>query len=422
MFCRWNFPINERITTLIVRAKAILVFTLLIMQLLALLLASSVSMMASAVISPALPRIAEAFADSDPHGIKTRLLLTAPSLVTIFAAPLAGFFADRWKRTPILIMGLLLFALFGSAGLWVSDLDHLYYSRLLLGVAVGMLISTSSSLMGDYYTGTERNKAMGFQGMSNALGGVVLMGAGGALGGISWRGPFGIYLLGIIFAVFAFLWLPEPVKQGSTSADDINDSKHPQKTRWTKIILVYVSGLIAISCFFLIPVNAAFVLKARFGMSGVTVGLVMATSTLSTAVLAMQYAKVRKALGEYGTFVLTFVGIGLAMWILSWANSLPIFLLGMLVNGVGLGCMFPHASASVLAACTPQMRGRAMGLLSSFFYLGQFLSPVFTAWVEKGAGSIDSVFKMAAIVAAVMATLYMLASLRATGTSAAERA
>ncbi len=56
----------------------------------ALLMAATLTVMANATISPALPGLQQLFAD-DPHSaLLTRLLVTAPSLSIALLAPLAG--------------------------------------------------------------------------------------------------------------------------------------------------------------------------------------------------------------------------------------------------------------------------------------------------------------------------------------------
>jgi len=390
------------------------------MQLLALLLAASVSMMANTVIAPALPRIFEAFAGEDPHGVLSRMLLTAPALMTIVAAPLAGLWGDHWKRTPILISGMLLFALFGSAGLWVNDLHVLFLSRLALGLAVGMLMSSSNSLMGDYYVGALRTRAMGYQGMANSLGGVVFMILGGALSALSWRGPFAVYLLGFCYAVISWFYLPEPQRHHVDASE--KRSSAPTATRWGSVFLMYGTGLLGLSCFFLIPVNMAFLLQERMGMTGLKVGLVMSFSTLISAGSSMLFGKLKSHWGRDRVFVATFVAMALSMAILSQAQSLPVFLLALFCNGTGLGLMFPNTTSAVLELAAPHQRGRAMGLLSSFFFLGQFLSPLLTGLIKAQTGNLGSVFLAASGMLACMALAYGVLSFRAMGTSAAVKA
>lgn len=81
----------------------------------ALLMAASLTVMANATISPALAGLEAAFSDTPNAEILTRLLVPAPSLSVILFAPLAGIYADRFGRRRMLLVGVILFIITGSA-------------------------------------------------------------------------------------------------------------------------------------------------------------------------------------------------------------------------------------------------------------------------------------------------------------------
>ena len=64
----------------------------------ALLLAATLTIMANATISPALPGLAREFADHPQVALLTRLLVPAPSLAVVLVAPLVGVLSDRIGR------------------------------------------------------------------------------------------------------------------------------------------------------------------------------------------------------------------------------------------------------------------------------------------------------------------------------------
>ena len=80
----------------------------------ALLLAASLTTMANATISPALPGIERLFADDPNAALLTRLLVPAPSLSVALFAPLAGMAADRLGRRVMLLVGVMLFVVAGG--------------------------------------------------------------------------------------------------------------------------------------------------------------------------------------------------------------------------------------------------------------------------------------------------------------------
>jgi MFS family permease len=98
----------------------------------ALLMAASLTTMANATISPALPGLERMFADDPNAAILTRLLVAAPSLSVAICAPLVGLVADRQGRRPLLLAGIILFVIAGCAGLFLPDLPSIFASRLVL--------------------------------------------------------------------------------------------------------------------------------------------------------------------------------------------------------------------------------------------------------------------------------------------------
>ncbi len=142
-------------------------------------------------------------------------------------ALLAGPFADRVGRKPVLLVSVVIFGLFSLATAWAQNLDVLLVIRFLCGVGLGgampMLLAMSSELAG------EKRKALTV--------GLVTAGLplGGALVGLLARSDAAqadwrlIFLVGgaapILLAVLLWLFLPETKAK---SAEDVlsGDSLH----------------------------------------------------------------------------------------------------------------------------------------------------------------------------------------------------
>jgi MFS family permease len=128
-----------------------------------LLMTATLKIMANATISPALPALEASFAGDPGVAYLTRFLVSAPSLSVVLVAPFAGFAADRFGRGPLLVIGVVLFALAGSAGAYLPDLFSILISRLLLGVAVALTMTAQVALVGDLFAGARRSAFMGWQ-------------------------------------------------------------------------------------------------------------------------------------------------------------------------------------------------------------------------------------------------------------------
>lgn len=163
-----------------------------------LLACASLTVMAGATIAPGLPGLLAHFSDQSDAEYLTRFILTIPGLAIAFSAPIAGFLADKFGRRFLLQFGVVLYVAAGSGGLWLSDLHLLLLSRVLLGVAVGAVMVSSMALLADHFQGAERDRAMGIQASAMSAGGIVFVFAGSMLADVSWRAPFGVYLIPIL--------------------------------------------------------------------------------------------------------------------------------------------------------------------------------------------------------------------------------
>jgi len=118
---------------------------------LVLLLTATLTVMANATISPALTGLAAYYSSVVQADLLIRLLVPAPSIAVLFLATLAGLAADRYGRRRQLLLGVGLFALAGSMGLFIDDLHLLLASRIALGVAVSIVVTAQSALNRDYF-------------------------------------------------------------------------------------------------------------------------------------------------------------------------------------------------------------------------------------------------------------------------------
>ncbi|MDZ7740455.1 MAG: MFS transporter [Bacteroidota bacterium] len=140
-----------------------------------LLLASTMTIMAGATIAPSLPQMEKVFSESEHAAFFSRLILTIPALFIAFLSPLAGYIIDEYGRRKTLLYSLALYALAGTSGLYLTNIYAILAGRALLGVAVAGTMTTTITLIGDYFEGMERRRFMGYQGSFMGMGGVVFI-------------------------------------------------------------------------------------------------------------------------------------------------------------------------------------------------------------------------------------------------------
>src|SRR5688572_626729 len=188
-----------------------------------LLVASSLTILAGALVSPALPAMKERFADAANVDLLLTLVLTVPGLSIAIAAPIAGLAADKLGRLQVLLIGLLLYGLSGASALVLDSLEAIVAGRVVLGLAIGCTMTSATALITDYWDGAQRQKAMGLQAAAIGAGGVCYPLLAGVLTEFGWRTPFLVYLTALALAVWAArkLWeMPRVAEQrvGSTTA------------------------------------------------------------------------------------------------------------------------------------------------------------------------------------------------------------
>ena len=358
-----------------------------------LLMASSLTVMSVSAISPALPKIAEAFQDIPNAEFLVKLMLTVPSLIIAFVAPIAGAIIDKGKRKALLISSLTLYAIMGTAGFYLETLPSFIITRAFLGIAVAGIMTSAQTLIADYYAGEERNKMLGLQGTFISFGGVLFVALAGLLASLSWRYPFLLYGLALILAYPAFLWIHEPYhKQGhaeelekkSTSEHHANHFARPLDI--AGICLIVFSGMVV---FYSIPTQLPFLLKLYGIDSPAKAGAVVSLATMAGgfASYAMPYLKRRLQFHSLGGLSFGLLSIGFLGLYLS--QSYSIILAFALFAGSGIGLLMPSMRLWVITVAAPSLRGRSVGVLTSSLYLGQFLSPVIAQPIVASIGIIS---------------------------------
>lgn len=355
------------------------------LKLITLLLTSSMTVMAGATISPALPQIQQFFRDEPNSEFWVKLMLTLPALFTAIGAPFAGMIIDRFGRKPLLIGAVSLYGLAGGSGCVLNSLTGLLIGRAFLGLAVGAIMTTSIALIADYYQGPKRNQIMGIQAAFMGYGGVIFLTLGGFLADIGWRVPFLIYLSAFAILPLVVFSLTEPntvdVEQNSSLIDEAST-----QLPWGTIAFIYALTFFTMMAFYMIPVQLPFYLQTLGQSSGTQAGLAIAAATLASAIISMRYGQIKTHLSFPGVLIILYLLMGLGYIIIALATHYPIVILGLIITGLGLGLLLPNMNVWLNAKTPTAARGRVLGGLTTSMFLGQFCSPIFSQPIANFMG------------------------------------
>jgi MFS family permease len=336
------------------------------------LASATLTVMAGAIISPIVNLMREDLAlDRAAAG----LIITTHALFVALFSPLVGSLMDKIGPKKPYLFGLVLYGLAGGAGLFARSYWSLLALRALLGIAVAAIMNPITVIILNLYQGAARNKAMGWRGSANSMGGILWPLLGGVLGGFSWRVPFGVYVVGIPLGVLALLAVPDARPQERTHTgkdgpvwDILRD--HP--------LLFVIYGLMLLTNVLLYTI-VVFVpqLLERLGVSRpFHISLFLTAMTLSAGVTSLLYGRIKSRL-SYERIVL----IALALWAVGYtavsqATSPLVIALATAFFGIGQGMTMPALMVWVGELVPAPFRGRVAAYLGMFGSLGQFLAPV----------------------------------------------
>jgi MFS family permease len=133
-------------------------------------------------------------------------LLTAVFLwVYGLLSPFAGFLADRFKRSRIIIISLFVWSLVTMLTSYATTFNELLATRALMGISEACYIPAALALIVDYHRNSTRSLATGIH-----MGGIMIGQSLGFIGGWiaekhGWNYSFGV--LGIIGVLYSFVLL-----------------------------------------------------------------------------------------------------------------------------------------------------------------------------------------------------------------------
>lgn len=374
-----------------------------------LLIGSALTVMSAALIAPSLPQMAEAFGGDEKATLLSKTILTAPAIVIAIFSPFAGWLLDRFGRLKIFFVALFFYAAAGSAGLYLETANSFLVSRGLFGLMVAIVMTATTTLIGDYFVGDERRKFIGFQSATMAFGAAILVIIAGLLADINWRYPFGVYTVSLLVLLLGMKYLWEPEITGNKLVEKKDDSVDENKANLPlkPVILVYAATLLGLILFYFIPTQSTFLLKEMGIESNLIASGGLIVSTISAAVIALSYPIFKRILSYAQIYALCFALIAAGFLLVNLGTSVTGVMLAFIFAGAGSGFFMPNASLWLMQVAPEHQRGRVIGGMVSSAFLGQFLSPIVTEPILQ-ATSLSGIYLWGAVAAMGIAGIFVL--------------
>ncbi len=331
-----------------------------------LLAGSCLPILGSVLLAPVLPRMMEAFATTSGVEILVPVVLTAPALMIGLLAPVAGRLVDAAGRKRVLVVALVVYALFGTAPLYLDTLPAIIGSRVGVGICEAAIMTACTTMLADLFDGTARDRWFARQTIATTLAATVFFGLGGALGAVSWRAPFALYASSLVIAVLAAVFVRDTGRTPAAALPPV-----PWRLIAVPCVVTLFGGVV-----FYTPIAELSLVLASVGVtSTATIGLVSAVASLATAAGGFTFGRVARR----GTAVLLPIALGLAgvgLVVVGFSSSVPVIAVGAVIASAGTGLLLPTLLTWALAGLAFAERGRGTGMWTAAMFIGQFFCPL----------------------------------------------
>ncbi|HCL57883.1 MAG TPA: hypothetical protein DHW82_12875 [Spirochaetia bacterium] len=333
----------------------------------AVLSGQALTVMAGASIAPALGGLKNFFSSYESHTVQ--LIISLPALFILLTTLFQGFLLGHWSKRKLLLTGIVLYILGGTAGGFASYFPEMLIYRAILGIAVGLIMPASLSLIAESYQNEERKKMMGLSSSVSNIGGLTGTLFAGFLAGFCWRYAFAVYLLALPVWYLIFKNIQDKVVLAS-SLETVKKTLFPKKAYFYG-----VCAMVFMASFYLLPTNMALLIqKENLGEAGIT-GLILSLLTFTVFLSGFYFQKLSAKIHLLPVYAFIFFIAGFIFF--SFSKTLVMIFVSVSLIGIGMGFIFPFIFHEASLLAHGKEGHKVMNLITGSLFAGQFLSPVF---------------------------------------------
>ena len=376
-----------------------------------LLLPITMAVMGLVVLVPVLPGMMAQFHDVPGVEYLVPLMLTLPALCVALLGPLAGFVVDRFGRRTTCILALVAYALVGMLPLILDSLMAIIASRFVLGVMEALIVTSSTTLIGDYFHGREREKWLANQTAVASLASIFLALRGGALGNISWRGPFAAYGVSLLFALGLVWGTWEPRRSEQPKDELAGPGAH---FPWAAIMPIALLAVFGGVMFFTMQIQVSNVLSESYAIhSPSQLGLYTGLAGLCVAAGTLLYRQFTARLVVPTQLTVAFGLLAVSYLMMNHSPTATSFTAWLVANQLGCGMLLPALAVWAMGTLPFEVRGRGTGLFMTGWWLGQPLSTQAVALLRaQHGGNLPAALQVLGVLCLVAAALALVGRFR----------
>ena len=307
------------------------------------------------------------------------------SLFTLTAAisrPFSGKLADTVGRIPVMVLGSLVCFVCGFFYPLALTVSGFLTLRLLHGFSTGFKPTGTAAFVADIVPLARRGEAMGLLGVTGALG----MACGPAFG--SWVATH--YSLNAMFYCSSGAALLSVLVQG-TLTETLPVAQRQRfrlgllKLKWGEVLEPRVRAPAVVTALCLFPFGAVLTVipdqSRLLGLTGSNEGLFYVCYTLASLTVRLLAGKASDTHGRVPVLRWSAGVLALGLAVLVWSPSVPWFLAGAVVFGLGTGLNSPTLYAWTIDLSPPAHRGRGVATMYIALEVGIGLGALLAGWL-----------------------------------------
>jgi MFS family permease len=375
-------------------------------QALALILAMTLPVTPLLSLVPNLPQLFEHFANTPHRDFLVPMIITMPSICIALLSPIAGSLADWIGRRRLLLLAAALFTVCGLLPLWLDDIWKILLAQLGVGIAEAIIMTTGNTLLGDYFDAQARQRWLGVQGILGSVLATLIVLSGGALGTINWHMPFLMNSLGGI----VFVWLLLATWEPARSTAHADGAAQAERFPWRPMTLIFSVTILISLLYFVQAVELGLIFSKLGAHSSALISVLSTVASIGVIAGGWWYRRQKGVtVAANVTTILTAYAIGLLG--LGLARDYHVGLPFGIIAQFGNGLVVPVLVGWALRTLEFRYRGRGMGLWTTCFFCGQFLSPSVVALMARArAGDVlAAIVEIGALCAALAVGAFLVA-------------
>lgn len=326
--------------------------------------AIAVSLSASAALVPVLSNIAGAFPEWRDS---VQLLITIPPLVIMLVSFVVPKLTKIYSMKLLTVSAYGLLIISGVLPYFIESFEILLISRVLMGIALGVLTPLSSSLPGLYFSDEENiDQATGTQAAFSSFGGILFSYLSGVVAQLFWKDVFLVQFLNVVPLIIILIFM----KNERT----VNVKEKPASIyiEETKMLNLFAFIMVVASVSF--PLNLSlYIEETGLGLSSLG-GFIGSMNSFIGFIIGLSFSKIRKTMGN-NTLLFALLLISSSLLGMGFIINKSMFLVFSMMFGLGTSLTMPSLMSRIYSKVEKNRVVSAISGLTIMVSVAQFVSP-----------------------------------------------